>query len=371
MNRIKILQIVTMINGGGIDAVVYNYLSHMDLSDVQIDLVAIGIGKEQLREAQFKKLGVNVLYVPKSITKRILAVKSILKKGKYDIVHSHCEFLSELYLAMAMFYGTRTRIMHSHIANAQIPVVKKIYRPLGHFIAKCFANKFFGCGIDAAISLWGKRYYDQGLCYVMNNGVDLKKFAFSNTKRADVRAQMGWQEKFVIMNVGRFMPQKNHTFLLSLFKRICETRSDCILILIGDGPLKQDMEKWCEEQILTSKVLFLGGRNDVADLLNGADCFILPSLFEGLPVVSIEAQCNGLPIVMSENVTKECGVTNLSSFVSLSSSYDDWMKKIFEEHAEKRDCYPEILKRAGFDIETEAAKLKDFYKSQVLGKEFL
>lgn len=371
MKRIKILQIVTMINGGGIDAVVYNYLSHMDLSDVQIDLVAIDIGKGQLRESQFKKLGVNVLYVPKSITKRVLTVKDILKKGRYDIVHSHCEFLSELYLAIAKIYGTKTRIMHSHIANAQIPLIKKIYRPLGHFIAKRFANKFFGCGKDAAISLWGKRYYDQGRCYVMNNGVDLKKFAFSNAKREIVRAQMGWQDKFVIMNVGRFMPQKNHVFLLSMFKRICEIRSDCILVLIGDGPLKQNMEKMCADLALTSSVSFLGGRNDVADLLNGADCFVLPSLFEGLPVVSIEAQCNGLPIVMSENVTKECGITDLSSFISLSSSYDDWMKKIFEEHAGKRDCYSEILKKAGFDIETEAAKLKEFYKSQVFGKESL
>lgn len=357
----RILQIVTSVNGGGVDSVVYNYLSHMDLSPFDVDLIALDFGTPQFREEQFKQLGVNVILIPKAFLKRIKAVWSIIRKGNYNVIHSHCEFLSEWYLLFAKILGVKTRIMHSHIANAQISTIKKLYRPIGHFIAKLSANNFFGCGIDAAISLWGQKLYDKDLCHVMNNAVDLEKFRFDENKRNEIRAQYNWKEKFVLMNVGRFMPQKNHIFLLNLFKEIVVDCPNLCLVLVGDGTLKKDSEKWVKEHNLKDKVYFLGNRTDVPELLNAADCFILPSLFEGLPVVSIESQCNGLPIVMSDQVTKECGITELASFVSLEAKSDQWIERIFSKHKDARVSYPEKIKQAGFDIATEAKKLHDFY----------
>ena len=362
----KILHILSYIDGGGIDSVVFNYFSHMNKEGMDLHLIAIGKEKPQFREEQFKQIGFKIHYVPKSIFHRIKSIDFIIKAEKFDIIHSHCEFLSEIYLWIAKKHGVKIRIMHSHIANSKLSFIKRIYKPIGHFIAKKTANYFFGCGSKAAISLWGEKFYKQGKCYVMNNAIDTALFSYSLTDRLSIRQKLSIESKRVFITVARLTPQKNLFFLVKLFKYIHDKHNDTTLLLVGEGELSNAIQALIKELDLQNYVHLLGNRKDIPMLLSAADCFILPSLFEGFPVVAVEAQTNGLPIVMSENITKECGITNLATFISLSESFEIWEKNIMKVPPSDRILYRKYVEDAHFEIRQEADKLKSFYQMHLI-----
>lgn len=359
----RVLEILTYINGGGAAMVVYNYLSHMDREGLQVDVLALEQPFKPFLEDKFKALEVNVYYLPKKVSQRIEAFRKLMRSNKYDVVHSHCEFMSEIYLGIAMLYGVNTRVIHSHMAGGHYSWVKNLYAPIGRIIAKKVATHYFGCGIDACKSMWGERAFYQGKCHILNNAIDIEKFRFKPNLRDEVRKEMKWENHFVVVNVGRFVEQKNHKFLIDIFHSLTEKRQDALLVLIGEGPLKEEVEQKVKSLKLEDKVLFLGLRDDVSRLMNGADVFLLPSLFEGLPIVSIESQTNGLPIVMSEGVTRESGITDIASFVSFDSSLEVWVNALLKEQDGKRTDYAAKVRMKNFDLTLEAGKLRNFYMS--------
>lgn len=360
---IRVLQILTYIKSGGAERVVYNYYNHIDRNKIHFDIVALNDEKEQFLASKFRSLGSNVFYISHNPLKRIQEINSIIKNGHYNIVHSHCEFLSELYICIAKYHGVKVRIIHSHIANSKISIIKKIYRPIGKIVAKKNATSFFACGIKAAISCWGKKYYDKGKCYIMNNAIDLKQFLYNDECRKKIRELMGWENKTVLVNVGRFNFQKNHIYLLNLFAEYIKKDSNSVLVLIGDGELKEQIKKQSIKLSIEDKLEMLGNRNDVSQLLNACDCFLLPSLFEGLPVVAIESQANGLPIIMADTITKECKISNIATYLPLSP-VGDWIEAIHNltNTPQNREIYNKIIAEADYDIETEASKLLKKYQ---------
>ena len=360
---VRVLEIVTYINGGGVDSVVYNYLSHMDTRDMEIELVAISMGKEQFREKMFKDLSVKIHYVPHNIFKRIKVVKDIIKHGRFDVVHAHCEFLSEWYLGIAKYYGVRIRIMHSHTANSRVSFYQHVYRPIGHIIAKLTSTGCFACGENAAISLWGCKYLKDGKCYIMHNAIEVQKFCFDDSIRRKMRDKMGWSNKWIIVSVARLTTPKNHIYTLKLFKEIHKKHNDALLILVGEGELRHELEIRILQLDIKDSVILLGNRDDIPAILSASDCFILPSLYEGFPVVAIEAQANGLPIIMSDNITKECGITDIATFLSLKDPYEKWEEALMRKNSEDRKQYAKIVSDAGFNINEEAIKLKKYYQN--------
>lgn len=362
----RVLEILTYINGGGAAMVVYNYLSHMNREGLQVDILALEQPSKPFLEDKFKDLGVGVYYLPKKVTKRIGVFKELISSNKYDVIHSHCEFMSEIYLGIAMLHGVKTRIIHSHMAGGHYSLAKNLYAPIGRMIAKKVATHYFGCGTDACKSMWGVKAFNQGKCHVLNNAIDIEKFRFNPNTRDNVRNGMGWKEHFVVLNVGRFVEQKNHEFLVDVFHALSDKRKDSLLVLIGEGPLKDNVEQKVKKLKLEDRVVFLGLRDDVARLMNGADVFLLPSLFEGLPIVSIESQTNGLPIIMSEGVTRESGITDIASFVSFDSSLEVWANALLKKHEGKRADYAAKVRMKNFDLTLEAGKLRNFYISGCL-----
>lgn len=360
---IRVLHILTYINGGGAEAVVYNYYSHIDRSKIKFDIITLSYSKEQFLASKFKELGARIHYLSRNPIKRLIEFNKIISNGQYDIVHAHCEFLSEWYLAIAYKHGVKVRIMHSHIANSHISFIKHLYRPLGHYIAKKTATDFFACGIKAAISLWGQKFYDSGRCYIVNNAIDLERYAFSDIKRDALRKSMGLADKHVLVNVGRLNYQKNHKFIIHLFSEYSKTDEKALLILIGDGELKDFIRNETSQLGISDKVITLGNRNDVPDLLNVCDCFILPSLFEGLPVVSIESQANGLPIIMADTITEECKITDIAMYISLQSPIKTWINGIKSLISKKTDrrIYNEVVKKSGYCINSESDRLLKKY----------
>ena len=357
----RVLEILTYINGGGAAMVVYNYLSHMNLDGLQVDVLAIEQPIKPFLEDKFKELGVGVYYLPKKISKRVGKFKQIVKANKYDVVHSYCEFMSEIYLGIAACYGVKTRIIHSHMAGGHYSFIKNLYAPLGRMIARKVATHYFGCGIDACKSMWGEKTFNKGKCHILNNAIDIEKFKFNSDLRDSVRKEMEWNNKYVVLNVGRFVEQKNHDFLIDVYGALAEKEPNSLLVLIGEGPLMEQIKKKVDDLKLNEKVVFLGLRNDVCRLMNGADVFFLPSLFEGLPIVSVEAQTNGLPIVMSEGVTRESAITDIASFVSFKRSLGTWVNTLLVKHEGQRTDYANKVRLKNFDLRMEANKLRNFY----------
>lgn len=357
----RILEILTYINSGGAAMVVFNYLSHMNREGIKFDVLALEQPFTPFLEAKFKEMGVGVYYLPTNISKRFGVFNRLIRSNHYDVIHSHCEFLGELYMAIAAYHGVKVRIMHSHMAGGRYSIAKNIYSYIGKWIAKRTATHFFGCGIDACKSQWGEQTFRKGKCHILNNAVELEKFRFNEQERITVRKKMGWQDKHVIINVGRFVKQKNHSFLIDVFWAIEKQSHDSLLVLVGEGPLMGDIKKKVDKLNLAGQVQFLGMRDDVNKLLNGADVFFLPSLFEGLPIVSIETQCNGLPIIMSEGITRECGITDIATFIPFDAPINTWTEALLHKYSNNRSNYADIVRRNNFDLDIEAEKLRQFY----------
>ena len=198
-------------------------------------------------------------------------------------------------------------------------------------------------------------------CKIIYNAIDLKKFHFDPVVREETRKKYHWEDKFVIGHIGRYDYQKNHEYLIDIFEEVHERDDNAILVLIGYGKLKKDIFKKIDKLGLRDYVVDLGGREDIAQFYNAMDCFVLPSFYEGLPVVGIEAQATGLPCVLSSEITKETQVTDLVNFVSLKRSPEEWAKIILKwKNYQRKDVSEEITQK-GYNIEEEARVLQDYY----------
>ena len=183
---------------------------------------------------------------------------------------------------------------------------------------------------------------------MLKNGLPLEKFKFDKEKRIGLRKGFGVEKDFVIGHVGRFSKQKNHKFLIDIFKAFKKKNKNSKLMLIGDGPLRKEIEEYATSQGVREDILFLGIRNDVSDIYNCMDCFVFPSLYEGMPNTVIEAQTSGLPCVISNTITTEVNLTEKIEFCSIKDA-GLWIEKI--KKTENREQDYKILKEKGYDIE--------------------
>ena len=360
---LRVLQIMGIVESGGVEAVIMNYYRHIDKSKVQFDFVMHKGGNTNYIDA-VKSMGARV-YEITPYTKNLFTftydIYKIIKKGHYDIVHSNMNSLSVFPLFAAWLAGARVRILHNHTTDTKAEgfrtVIKRALRPF----AKMFANQYWACSKLAAEWMYGKQAVNSGKVTIINNAIDLNKFSFSQEKRDALRSELGLDGKFVVGHVGRFMKQKNHEFLIDIFSEVAKQEENAVLMLIGEGPLTVATRKKVNELHLEKKVLFLGIRNDVADLYNVMDIFLFPSLYEGLGMVAVEAQVNGLPVVASTEVPKEAGITENIMWYSLNLEAKKWANEIFRA---QRVAFAETLKsmqESGFDISNEARKLEKMY----------
>ena len=199
----------------------------------------------------------------------------------------------------------------------------------------------------------------------MHNAIDLSDFAYSAQKRAQIREKLGIKDgELVIGHVGRFTEQKNHTFLIDIFNEMLKTGCNAKLVLIGDGPLKQAMEKKADELRLAGRVLFLGPRKDVATIMNAFDIFVFPSIYEGLPIVMMEAQANGLSIICADTISDQTFFHDSAIQLPLGLNTKSWAEYIVNADFRRKQL-TDSLQAAGYDIRVEARKLQEFYLSKV------
>lgn len=293
----------------------------------------------------------------------IRGANKILKNNSYDIVHIHSGSIFSLYFVakIAKKSGIKKVIIHSHSTGFDTYKYRLIKKITNNRMQK-YVDVFLACSEKAAKWKFPEEVITNRNFEVIKNGVDIQKFMFNRNTREKIRNEYNLNNKDVIINIGRFSKEKNQIFLLDIFKKIKSINPNIYLILIGgSGPLKNEIENKIEEYDLKKDVLILENINNVAEFLQAADVFVLPSLYEGFPVVAVESQTAGLPIICSDSITKEILLTPICNFLSLNDKIDDWAQKINEQFKNTRSNYEEEIRVRGFDIADTARILENIY----------
>ncbi|SDB21844.1 glycosyltransferase family 1 protein [Eubacterium oxidoreducens] len=361
---IRILNMFTIMNRGGAETMVMNYYRNIDRSKIQFDFL-VHRSQRGAYDDEIEALGGKIYRMIPIYPKNFKAYQKMLEEffkehKEYKIIHSHMSELGYFAFAEAEKQGVKIRICHAHNA------------PHGWDIKMIMRNRFkkkmmphithmFTCGEEAANWLYGKEHRKEFIH--MNNAIDAQKFRYNPQKAASVRKSLGLMpNQLVVGHVGRFNKQKNHTYLIEIFKEVVRLRSDAVLLLVGVGYLMERIKAQVEENKLTDHVRFLGSRDDVNDLMQIFDVFLFPSLFEGFPVTMVEAQAGGNLCMISKEQPKESAITPNVRRISLQESPRDWAKKIVKEvtQYQKTDTY-EMICKAGYDIHENVKKLEEFY----------
>lgn len=366
---IRVLQILGIVAGGGVEAVIMNYYEHIDRTKVQFDFIVHNDNKIDITP-KVEAMGGRVYKVTpyyKNPIAFMYGIYKVIRNHHYRIVHSNMNTLSAFPLFVAWLAGVPVCILHNHSTSSpgetKRNIMKYILRPFARF----FANHYLACSQLAAVWMYGKDLADSGKVTVINNAIDLSKYAFHPEKRKTLRKALGLGDEFVVGHVGRFMFQKNHAFLLDAFAAALKKKPHMVLLLIGDGQLRPKMEEKAQQLGIGAQVKFLGIRSDVQDLYNVMDLFILPSHYEGLPVVGVEAQANGLSCLFSTAVTRETKLTKNAVFFDLSQGAERWAEKIVSCTGERNLEVEQEMREAGFDIDASALKLEHMYEQMSTG----
>lgn len=362
-SSIKVAHIIGKMVGGGVETIVLNYCKNIDPNKIKFDFL-IDSDSTYIPYEELEKIG-NIIIIPpyQKLFSYCKELKRIFKENKYDIVHSHINTLSFIPLFIAKKSKIKIRIAHSHSTSNKKEWKKNLIKNLLKPFSKIFASHYFCCSEYAGRYLFGNKTYDKGKVELINNAINVDNFIYNEEIRQNKRKELGLTNQLVIGHVGRFIPQKNHLRLLEIFKSIIDNyNKDVILLLIGDGYLKNKVKEKIKELGLENNVILLGQRTDVNELMQAMDIFLLPSLYEGLPVVGVEAQASGLLCILSSAMTKETKVLETTKFIDLSKSNDTWAKIIIDSYNNytRRNTKNEII-NSNFEIRTEAKKLENKY----------
>ena len=366
---IKILTIVSGLDGGGVENILLNYYKNMDRDQVHIDFIVHSQHQGKL-EKTFKEMGCQIYHVtPKTISlkKNIIDIYYIMKNNDYDIVHSRMNVKGVTHLITAWVCGIKVRMIHNHLAYRPKTRMMSIISFVAQITCKLFATHWLACSKDAAIEMFGKKAVNTNKVIILNNAIEANTFEFNPRKRKILRDEFNIHGKFVVGMVGRFHEQKNHEFMLKIFREILNRNAKAVLMLVGDGELHNQIYEKTSLLQLKNNVIFTGIRNDVPDILQGMDIFVLPTKYEGFGNVLIEAQAAGLKTFTSlEGVPKATKVTALIEYISLKKSAAYWAEKILGySSGYKRVSQKECIKAAGFDIEDNAFFLQELYINAV------
>lgn len=357
----KILNVMSSLDGGGVEAMITNYYFGFPDKDIIFDFIVHSTNKGILEDKLIDQ-GSKIFHItPKkvSFTKNIIEMNSIIKKGKYDAIYCHQNFMSFLPLLLGKINGIKIRIVHSHGCNPAKSIHKRILNFIFRVLIKIFATNYFACGMAAAKWLYGKKWKESyPKKVIIHNAIDLNKFSYSKKTRDILRKQYNVQDKICILHVGRFSYEKNHEFIIELMSHL--PKKNYYLFLAGNGDLMENIKNYCEKMKLDN-VTFLGVRRDINKFYSMADCFLLPSYHEGFPVTLVEAQMSGLKCIASTNVSTETKILNKTKYLPLDN-IELWLSEIKKIDVDDRQSHYENLRNAGFDIANESNKLYELLK---------
>ena len=362
---LRILHVIGKMDRAGAETMIMNLYRNMNREQIQFDFMVF-TDQEADYDDEIRYLGGNIYHMPafKGINYLSLgkSIDQFFSAHHYDIVHGHIGSLAPLYLKIAKKHGAFA-IAHSHATNSTDFIERTVFGFLAHPV-RYIADYFLACSKQAGIDRFGNRIVESDRFSILNNGIDCNAYKYSEERHKLLKKRFHLEDKTIIGHVGRFVPEKNHEFLIDVFEQIHQTNSDTILILAGRGPEEEKIREIVKIKNLENHVMFLGIRDDISDLMNLFDIFIFPSMHEGLGSVGVEAQAAGLPSFVSEGIPNEAILTNHCWILSLKDSAKEWALTIERKmmEFERCDSSEEIIK-AEYDIGETANRLQKFYLS--------
>ncbi len=328
---IRILHCVDSMNRGGIETLLMNIYRNLDRNKIQFDFM-VHTNAPGHYDEEIKQLGGRIFSVTprnQGVLKNRKSIHQIFKDNNYKILHQHVSSLTYISpLSISKKYNVPVRIVHSHNTKQSGSILHRLLHKYNQIFIKSIATHYFACSNLAAKWLYPKKQYLNGQYTIIYNAIDIDKFRYNKTARERMREQLGITNNFVLGHIGRFTHQKNHSYLIDIFKIISDLDSKATLILVGEGKLQAVIKEKVRKFNLTEKVLFLGVRKDIPELLQAIDVFVMPSYHEGLPVTLVEAQAASLPCVLSTKITKEVEMLNAVKWCNLEDKVNIWAEQI-------------------------------------------
>lgn len=333
---------------GGLETFIHTLFQYMDASRYHFDFLVYDLHIPF--EEEFEEAGCKIYRVTprsKNPLQYRRELDEIFRKGNYEVFWSNRTTLSSIQpFKSAKKYGVPIIVCHSHQSKNMGTLFTLVMHKLHQGSVKRFITKKAACSDVAAKWFFGK---DKDVV-ILKNSVDTALYDYSPKKARQLKEDSHLEQKFVIGHIGRFAPEKNHTFLIEIFEKVLETEKNAVLLLCGDGEKRRETEELVRQKNLTDKVEFLGIRNDVIDLLHLFDVMVFPSIFEGLPFVLVEAQAAGLPCIVSDQVSGQAKLTDCLEFVNLDKGAGYWAGKVLEYRGKERKSCREQMEESGFGI---------------------
>lgn len=371
MNKpLRVLFFIDRLRLGGIQMLAYDILKHNDPSKMEIEILNLDDGQQYPLTQTLKNMGVTIhqlkgawMRTPLDFPHYFKSVDRFFSEHhNYDVVHMHSSSKNYYILQCAAKWGIPVRVAHSH--NTGFQSKNPLVIALGNMMMKPmrkYATHWAGCSQLACEWLFGKGCVERGEAKVVLNGIDSSLFVYDESIRQQIRQELHIEDRFVIGHVGRFVNQKNHTFLLDIFAEVVKLQPNAVLMLIGIGELMEQMKQKAATLGIADKVLFMGFRDDRERYMQAMDAFLFPSLYEGLSVTLIEAQAAGLPVYTSDTTTTETKFTPEMQFLSLQQPAREWAEAIIKQGClERKDLTAEVEKN-GFDIRVMVNNLIKLY----------
>jgi glycosyltransferase involved in cell wall biosynthesis len=373
---IRVLHICYPLIRAGIETWLLNVLKHIDAKRIQFDIAVHSLGHQL--EPDYLSHGARIFKIPRAdrLPSHWLGLRRLIRdSGPYHVIHSHVHHTG---IEFMICRGTKARLVaHAHNderAFTDAPLIHRLALQISRPWITKYAHAGLACSRRAAAAFFGKHWEKDPRFAVLHYGIDLARFQKIEGDGASFREKLQLpREAVVIGHVGRFAPQKNHAFIIALFPHILQRIATARLLLVGDGPLRPNIEKVVRAAGLESRVHFLGSRPDVPELMTHVfDVLLFPSLHEGLPVTLIEAQAAGCPVVCSDEVPPETfTIPELFRPISLKAPVGEWVEAVCQSVTGTRPRRDECLARLGrsdFDISVGVNRLVDVYFALVNDK---
>ena len=363
---IRVAVVMGKMHAGGKKNLVMEYYRHIDKEIVQFDFIC-DEDSNSIPFEEIEALGGRVFVVPpyQKIIANMKAMKRIFRENNYQILHGYNSTMNLFSMFVGKQCGIPVRINES-ISMGHKDDKKNVLKIMLKPFSKCFSTHFMANGEVCGRWQFGDKLYNKGKVIVFKTVIDTEKHKYEPDVREKCRKEFDLLDNIVIGHIGRFTAQKNTLFVIDIFNDIVKKEPKAKLILIGHGELEEEMLKKIEKYGIGNSVLYLGKREDIHQFYNAMDCFLLPSLYEGLPVVGVEAECSGLPMFFSSEIPKESSpCEDLGFFLELEKPAGEWAAEILEKTkalmGQRKDRSEQVL-RAGFDSRNEGIRLTNFYQ---------
>ena len=348
-------------NCGGLESYVMSIYRRIDREQLQFDFLNY-YARDLAFEDEIKRLGGRVFRVPmkrESIREHYRFLNHIFCSAQYIGVYLQCNRKLESLdtVRLAKKYGVKHRVIHSHNSTQQtVPFIQNIRIMITEKTMDHYITDYFACSDEAGKWMFGDRNYT-----VIKNSVDTKLFRYDELRRNAIREKYGIDDMFVLGSVGRLEYQKNPEYLVEIFKDVHARNPRTAFLHLGNGPQKEDINNQLKKYGLEDCFFLLGNQDNVSDYMNAMDAFLLPSRYEGFPIVLVEAQATGLPCFVADNITLSCNLSGNMKFLPIDGVNESWSKEILSSKTNDRSAGVEIIKKAGYDIYDLTNQIQDYF----------